>query len=619
MDKMKMESVDMTAQNIEKIAALFPNCITEAKDDDGKMKKVVNFDLLRQMLSNDVLEGDEAYEFTWVGKKAAIVEANKPIRKTLRPQPDKSVNWDNTENLYIEGDNLEVLKLLQESYLNAVKLIYIDPPYNTGKDSFIYPDNYSMSQDEYDEESGRIDDEGNSLFKENSMTNPRFHSVWCSMIYERLLLARNLLSEDGVIMISIDEREYANVRHICDEMFGEKNYFGDLVWEATTQPTNAGSAKFGLQKKTEPIVMYGKSKINVKGFTLEEVEGGLSYPHKGKYGPCRFEIIEKSDSGDYSRPSMKFKILGKYPREGKRWQIGESTARILEQEGKVEIVDGIVKKAVYPEDETDRKQYKPFWSLLLADAVGTAQTGKDELNSIMEASLGFDTVKPTALMKKLLSYLGDDYIVMDFFSGTGTTAAATMMLNAETKGNRKFIAVQLDEKCEQTSDAYKSGYENIFDIGAERLRRTGKKIIEDGTKGCDIGFRVFKLDEGNMNKVYYAAGDYTQDLLSMLESNVKSDRTDMDLMFGCLIDWGLPLSMPYTSEQIEDCTVHTYNDGDLVACFDENIPDAVIKEIAKRQPLRAVFRDSSFNGSPAKINVGEIFKMLAPDTRVKVI
>jgi adenine-specific DNA-methyltransferase len=436
------------------------------------------------------------------------------------------------------------------------------------------------------------------------------------------MLARNLLTDDGVIFISIDEREYANIRDICDEIYGEKNYFGDIVWEATTQPINAGSARFGLQKKTEPILIYGKCKSKVAGFVLEEIEGSLSYPHNGKFGPCRFEIIEKSDSGDYSRPSMKFQILGQYPRDGKRWQIGEDTARQLEREGKVEIIDGIVKKAVYPEDELDKRQYKPFWSLFLADTVGTAQTGKDELNSIMEKPMGFDTVKPTSLIKKLISYMGDSYTVLDFFSGTATTADACLQINASTKGNRKFIMVQIDEECKAGTDAFNAGYSNICDIGEERIRRAGKKIKEESpltTLNLDTGFRVFKLDDTNMNDVYYSPTEYSQNLLSMLESNVKPDRTDLDLLFGCILEWGLPLSLSYTSEQIEGCTVHNYNDGDLIACFDENVPDSVIKEIAKKQPLRAVFRDSSFANSPSKINVGEIFKLLAPDTRVKVI
>ena len=722
------------------------------------------------------------------------MKANKPIRKTLRPCPEESKDWDTTENLYIEGDNLEVLKLLQEAYLGKVKMIYIDPPYNTGND-FIYADDFMRSQKEENEQMGMYDEEDNRLFK-NTDTNGRFHSDWCSMMYSRTMLARNLLSDDGIIFISIDEREYANIRNICDEVFGEKNYFGDLIWEATTQPINAGLARFGLQKKTEPILMYSKCKSKVLGFYLEEIDSALSYPHQGQFGACRFEIIEKSDAGDYSRPSMKFQILGQYPREGKRWQIGEATARQLEKEGKVEIVDGIVKKAVYPEDEQDKRQYKPFWSLLLAEIVGTAQTGKDELNEIMKTPMGFDTVKPTSLIKRLLSYLGDDYTILDFFSGSATTAHAVMQLNAEDGGHRKFIMVQLPEPCDEKSEAYKAGYKNICEIGKERIRRAGAQILErsleslerDGmiekidksklpvekidksklpvlssknspveslekegliekyagelseirsleevygvggagvsshqeaatggnlragrsdaagsgfdsveyrggtvagnagvypvfesgkgiTSGTgdtvvalrplavlnelgyrvclerfrgnqqnallsdqisklqdlnsklslDTGFRVLKLDDSNMKDVYYAADDYDQQNLVDMISNIKEDRTDLDLLFGCLLDWGLPLSLPYTSEQIDGYTVHTYNDGDLIACFDPNVPESVVKEIAKRKPLRAVFRDSSFADSPSKINVFEIFKLYMPEDandiskRVRVI
>lgn len=618
MDKMRMESENIQQDNVAKIAALFPNCVTEARGEDGHLKKAINFELLKQMLSDSVIDGDEAYEFTWVGKKASIVEANRPIRKTLRPVKADSVNWDTTENLYIEGDNLEVLKLLQESYLGKVKMIYIDPPYNTGND-FIYNDDFKMSSEDYADESGEVDAEGNRMFK-NTDSNGRFHSDWCSMIYSRLMLARNLLSKDGVIFISIDEHEDSNLKKICDEIYGRANYIGDIVWESTTQPINAGSAQFGLQKKTEPIIVYAKQKENIKGFVLKETDNGLKYPHVGKYGPCRFEIIEKSDAGSYSRPSMKFQILGQYPREGKRWQIGEETARQLEREGKVEIVDGIVKKAVYPEDEKDKKQYVPFWSFFDAKQYGTAQTGKDELNKVMETAMGFDTVKPIALIKSIIFHMGENNIILDFFSGSATTAYAVMQLNAEDGGHRKFIMVQLPEETDEKSEAFKAGYKNICEIGKERIRRAAKKIHQDNPDATfDDGFRVLKLDDTNMKDVYYAAGDYSQDLVSMFESNVKPDRTDLDLLFGCLLDWGLPLSLPYTSEIIDGCKVHTYNDGDLIACFDENMPESVIKTIAKRQPLRAVFRDSSFASSPEKINVGEIFKLLAPDTRVKVI
>lgn len=619
MDKMKFETPDITAHNIEKIGALFPNCITEAADENGSVKKAINFELLKQMLSADVVDGDEAYEFTWVGKKAAIVEANRPIRKTLRPCKEESVDWDTTENLYIEGDNLEVLKLLQESYLGKVKMIYIDPPYNTGKD-FIYRDDFSQSVDEYAEKTGAYDEDGNRLFK-NTDTNGRFHSDWCSMIYPRLMLARNLLTDDGSIYISIADQEVENLKKICNEIFGEKNFIGQIIWESTTQPDNIGKARYRFQQKAEYVLFYAKNKSTLAPFVLEKLDSKKKYPHNGKFGKCRFEIIERSFEGAYARPTMRFKILGHYPRPGKQWQIGEKQARELEAKGKLEIVEGIVKRAVYPEDEIESESFKPFWSIFSAKEVGTSQNGKSLLKSML-GNTDFDTVKPVTLISKLIGYLPQNGVIIDFFSGSATTAHAVMQLNAEDGGHRKFIMVQLPEPCDEKSEAYKAGYKTICEIGKERIRRAGKKILEeypDADQSLDTGFRVFKVDESNMKDVYYSAGAYTQNLLSLMESNIKEDRTDLDLFFGCLLDWGLPLSLPYCSETIEGCTVHNYNDGDLMACFDENIPDSVIKAIANRQPLRAVFRDSSFADSPSKINVFEVFKLLAPNTQVKVI
>lgn len=625
MDKMKMETPDLTQENVEKLLALFPECATEVKQH-GKVTRGVNFDVLQQLITPYKTEGDEAYEFTWVGKKEAFVEANRPIRKTLRPVPEKSKDWQKTENLYIEGDNLEALKLLRKAYLGQVKMIYIDPPYNTGND-FIYNDSFKMSKEELAEGMGLFDEEGNRTrdkkFAENSATNPRFHSDWCSMIYARLLLSKNLLTDDGIILISIDEREYANLRKISDEVFGEQNYFGDLVWEATTQPINAGVAKFSLQKKTESIIVYGKCKDNIQGFKLEEAENTLSYPHKGKFGACRFEIIEKSDVGDYNRPSMRFKVLGQLPREGKRWQIGEETARKLEREGKLEIVDGIVKKAVYPDDEKEKKQYKPFWSLLRAEEVGTAQNGKNELNTLMDRSIGFDTVKPIALLKKLISLISnDESTILDFFSGSATTAHAVMQMNAEDGGHRRFIMVQLPEKTDEKSEAKKAGFDTICDIGEERIRRAGEKIKAESpltTKELDTGFRVFRVDDSNMKDVYYSADEVSQDALDGMISNIKEDRSALDLLFGCLVDWGIPLSKKCTSETVDDHTIYDYGEGDLLASFDTDISESVIEAMARKKPLRAVFRDGCFSGSQDKINVFEIFKMLSPDTTIRVL
>ncbi|MBQ4143745.1 MAG: site-specific DNA-methyltransferase, partial [Thermoguttaceae bacterium] len=407
-----------------------------AKGEDGKLRKAVNFEVLRQMLSKDIAEGDEAYEFTWVGKKEAMREAYRSTRKTLRPCPEESVDWDTTQNLYIEGDNLEVLKLLQKSYLGKVKMIYIDPPYNTGND-FIYRDDFRMSQDEYDEESGLFDDDGNRLFK-NTDTNGRFHSDWCSMIYSRLLLARNLLTDDGAIYMSIADQEVENLKKIANEVFGEKNFIGQIIWESTTQPDNIGSARFRFQQKAEYLLFYAKNKSSLAPFILEKMENTKKYPHDGKFGKCRFEIIERSYEGAYARPTMRFQILGQYPREGKQWQIGEAQARILEAEGKVEIVDGIVKRAVYPVDELYGENVKPFWSILLAKEVGTSQKGKALLKELL-GQCDFETVKPVSLIKKLLRYFIRDGLVLDFFSGSATTAHAVMELNIVHATNTERI------------------------------------------------------------------------------------------------------------------------------------------------------------------------------------
>lgn len=635
MDKMRMESIDMTAQNIERIGALFPNCITETVDENGKLKRAINFELLRQMLSGDVLEGDEAYEFTWVGKKAAIVEANKPIRKTLRPCPEESVDWDTTENLYIEGDNLEVLKLLQESYLGKVKMIYIDPPYNTGND-FVYADDFRMASDEYEEEAGLVDNEGNRMIK-NTDTNGRFHSDWCSMIYSRLMIARNLLADDGVIFISIDDNEVENLKKVCGEIFGESNFIAIINWKGRG---GRQDSKY-YAAVHEYILVYAKNKDNF--VTGEEIKTGDVYPKydKDKDRYYKTQLLRKwgSNSRREDRPNLYYPITAPdgsevYPfyteKDPERpsnfvkldgcWRHGASTMQKNIDEGLVEFAkdkngDWIAYEKIYAPlaGEEKTKKYTTW--------IDETNIGAKEIKELFATAV-FDYPKMSSLIMRFLKMGGieDGDIVLDFFSGSATTAHALMKMNAEDNQKGKFILVQLPEKTDEKSEAYKAGYKNICEIGKERIRRAAKKIKDEHpSTTIDAGFRVFKLDESNMNDVYYSPAEYSQDLLSTLESNVKSDRNDLDLLFGCLLEWGLPLSMPYTSEQIDGCTVHTYNEGDLIACFDENIPDSVIKEIAKRRPLRAVFRDSSFNGSPAKINVGEIFKMLAPDTRVKVI
>ena len=652
MDKLRMESPDLTAQNIDRIAALFPNCITEMLDEEHSTpekkvyKRAVNFELLKQMLSPDVVDGDEAYEFTWVGKKAAIVEANKPIRKTLRPCVAESKDWDTTENLYIEGDNLEVLKLLQESYLGKVKMIYIDPPYNTGND-FIYADDFMRSQEEENEQMGMYDEDENRLFK-NTDTNGRFHSDWCSMIYSRLMLARNLLTDDGVIFISIDDNEVDNLRKICDELFGNANFIALLTVIVKTEGRRYG----GFAKTHEQVIVYGK---NIEQVKLNEIEvEGKKFQFSDKNGGFNIQDLRNQNARAFNstnRPNLRYPfyvdtedkdengfckvylekkegLAEVYPitvngfdsvwRWGKKEKASEQLSELTARIG----TDGIIR--IYQKMRKLTEQPKT----VLFDKEYISIKGTREIQNILGTGI-FDFPKPLNLIKLFENIAtNENSIILDFFSGSATTAHAVMQINAEDGGHRKFIMVQLPEPCDEKSEAYKAGYKNICEIGKERIRRAGDKIKSESpmtTQDLDIGFRVLKLDDTNMKDVYYAPDDYDQGMLAGLESNIKDDRTDLDLLFGCLIDWGLPLSLPYKSEQIDGCTVHTYNDGDLIACFDANIPESVVKEIAQRKPLRAVFRDSGFASSPEKINVFEIFKLYMPEDacdiskRVRVI
>lgn len=650
MDKLRMESPDMTAQNIDRIAALFPNCITEMLDEEHstKEKKVykraVNFELLKQMLSPDVVDGDEAYEFTWVGKKAAIVEANKPIRKTLRPCPKESKDWDTTENLYIEGDNLEVLKLLQESYLGKVKMIYIDPPYNTGKD-ILYKNDYSIGKEEYDVEIS-VDSEGNHLFV-NTESNGQFHSDWVSMMYARIKLAKNLLADNGFFAIAIDHNELFNLGEICDELFGFSNRIG--IISIIHKPEGRNQAKY-IGPSNEFMLLYIKdeTKARIRKVALddEQVELFNLRDDKGAYREKNFiRLADGKYATRESKPEFWYPIyvtndLSKvsvnmienaipvYPitETGveRTWKTIQETCeeRIILGEIIAKKVNG---KILIFEKLREDQVIKTHW-------INKKYHGFHYGTKILDELLGaktFDFPKSLYLMHDIIKLFTEkEDIILDFFSGSATTAHAVMQLNAEDGGHRKFIMVQLPEKCDEVSEAYKAGYKNICEIGKERIRRAGEKIKSESpmtTQNLDIGFRVFKLDDTNMKDVYYSPQEYSQDMLAGLESNIKDDRTDLDLLFGCLLEWGLPLSLPYKSEQIDDCAVHTYNDGDLIACFDANIPESVVKEIAKRKPLRAVFRDSGFASSPEKINVFEIFKHYMPEDanditkRVKVI
>ena len=646
MDKLRMETPDLTSENIDKIAALFPNCITEMRDENGKLKRGINFEMLKQMLSPDVVDGDECYEFTWVGKKAAIVEANKPIRKTLRPCPEESKNWDTTENLYIEGDNLEVLKLLQEAYLGKVKMIYIDPPYNTGND-FIYADDFMRSQEEENEQMGMYDEDENRLFK-NTDSNGRFHSDWCSMMYSRLMLARNLLAEDGIVFVSIDDNEVQNLRKICDEVFGAHNYLNQFAWVSNI--TGRQISGCGAAKTWESVLVYCKMlscsySMNVNiSFAKEKMPDA----YKGFNKDIRTDSRGQFAVGDTlynhnrmfneeTRPNLVFSIFyNPNTEEITTGNIGEVKPGFVElpphpngdgthkyhawrwskQKIANESYDLIVLKTSKGGYEIYTR-IREFNNTLLKDIITNISNGDAEVQKLFDGKKFFDYPKSVDLLKTFIGSIPyDDALVLDFFSGSATTAHAVMRLNAEDGGHRKFIMVQLPEKCDENSEAYKAGYKNICEIGKERIRRAGEKIKEESpltTQDLDTGFRVLKLDDSNMKDVYYAADDYDQPNLVDMISNIKEDRTDLDLLFGCLLDWGLPLSLPYTSEQIGGYTVHTYNDGDLIACFDPNVPESVVKEIAKRKPLRAVFRDSSFANSPAKINVFEIFKLYMPE------
>ena len=695
MDKLRMESPDMTTQNIDRIAALFPNCVTEASDGHGGIKRAVNFELLKQMLSPDVVEGDERYEFTWVGKKAAIVEANKPIRKTLRPCVEESKNWDTTENLYIEGDNLEVLKLLQESYLGKVKMIYIDPPYNTGND-FIYRNDFKQSADEYEDDLGVHDEDGNRMFK-NTDSNGRFHSDWCSMIYSRLLVARNILKDDGVLFISIDNNEFATLKMICDNVFGENSFVTVLhVQMSTVQGQKVRAAKAGnIVKNGEFILVYSKNGNKAIGirplldpvkydnhynkYLIDEGNGVYSEINLVDVLSTKPEIVEELKTLNLI-PKLGCKISSISLQEYYQYSpsvkafINDNAERIVRVHDSIDVLDDfkrtMVEGLIYYYEADKRSYYVCKGSngvvtqrISLGEKLAKADDfhgtfGPTTLrgdwwsgfyldmgNVSKEGNVNYDNgKKPVRLLKQLIEFCTEENdIIMDFFAGSSTTAHAMLELCADDNKSRKFIMVQYDEDLDEslksaTADnkfAIKQSIKFLdsinrphilSELGKERIRRAAKKVAQDNPDATfDGGFRVLKLDDTNMKDVYYAPDDYDQGMLAGLESNIKEDRTDLDLLFGCLIDWGLPLSLPYSSEQIDGCTVHTYNDGDLIACFDTNIPESVVKEIAQRRPLRAVFRDSGFASSPEKINVFEIFKLYMPEDanditkRVRVI
>lgn len=628
MDKMKFETPDMVAGNIEKIGALFPSAITEMRGEDGQIKKGINFEVLKQLLSRDMVDGDECYEFTWVGKKAAIAEAARPITKTLRPVKEDSRDWDTTQNLYIEGDNLEVLKILQESYLGKVKMIYIDPPYNTGHD-FIYRDKFQRSQQEENEQMGMYNEEENQLF-ENTESNGRFHSDWCSLMYSRLSLAKNILADDGLLFISIGDEEVENLRKIADEIFGESNFRNQIV-------VRRGAKSLQAQFDTWDKLGQGHEYI-------------LFYSKNNQYRfPKQMKPLEEEKVGSWNnhwrgtdRPTMRYELFGYTPDRGQwRWSKDRSLKAISNYQRMLSET-GCTKENISQDIIDDWYQKQPdSLDMLRQSATGKAEHyippsnetllnsswmdmligSSSEINQLFNSKI-FDTAKLTSTISRIVTFAPKDSIVLDFFSGSATTAHAVMQLNAEDGGHRKFIMVQLPEPCDEKSEAFKAGYKNICDIGKERIRRAGDKIKEDnplGTQSLDIGFRVFRVDSSNMKDVYYQPEELDQQFMFDLVSNIKDDRTDLDLLYACLLDWGVEIHLPHTSTDLDGCTVHNVDNGALMACFSPNVPRSVVEYMAKQQPLRAVFRDSAFASDDAKINVTEIFKNLSPDTKVKVI
>ena len=607
-----IQTPDGAELNLDALYKIAPSCFTEAKGDDGEVRRVVDFNKLRLLLGDNAVEDTpEVYDFTWVGKRAALQEAVAPINKTLRPCPEESVDWDKTQNLYIEGDNLEVLKLLQNSYMGKVKMIYIDPPYNTGND-FVYHDDFTQSAEEYDE--SNRDEEGNR-YRRNTDSNGRFHSDWCSMIYTRLMVARSLLTDNGVIFISIDENEIQNMRKITDEVFGESNFISQLGWQKVYSPKN--QARY-FSNDYEFVLCYCK---NISSFSInllprtEAMNARYKNPDNDprgdwKAGDCVGNGVRSQ--GYYDVVSPKTGKVFNVP-QGKHWVYARDNMMKMIEDNRIWFgKDGNSFPAVkqFLSDVTGRR---PSSLLMYEDYVHTDMAKKDLIKLFKDLeNVPFDTPKPVKLIK-MLSIIGSDKedIVLDFFSGSATTAQAIMELNEETQSNRKFILVQMPEIIDDNPGAIKIGLNNIAEVGKERIRRAGKTIKEENpltAQDLDTGFRVFKCDSSNYKDVAFAPKDYTQDMLAGLLDNIKEDRTDLDLLFDCMLRWGVELSLPLSTTKVDGCTIHNVNDGDLVACFDGNVTEAVIDAIADLSPLRVVFRDSSFNEAAQKMNLFELFK-----------
>ena len=669
-EKLENTTIDIVNNNIKIMEQLFPQVFTESIDENNNLVRKIDFNKLKQELSNELIDNKvESYEFTWVGKKEALLEANKKITKTLRPCIEESKNWDSTKNLYIEGDNLDVLKILQKSYFNKVKMIYIDPPYNTGKDSFTYNDNFTIDDEEYKEEIDYRDEEDNKQFKENKETNPRFHSDWCSMIYSRLKLAKNLLTDDGVIFISIDDREQANLKKICDEVFGERNFISSLFILDNLKGKENDNF---IAEVGHKILIYSKNKEKIKEYGFNKTENifGKKTENKFKYlddiGFYNEITFQKSgqDKEREKRPYMYFPILLKdnqlysitkeefekiydknlkqfndtyienlktfYEKQGfkfilpinsfnekVRWTSGFETFNKLLKNNDIFYNNGIKQKKRPEMDELLLEYASTTCKSILYKTEYANAT--NELNLLFNNKKVFDNPKSTYLINDLLklSTTPDD-IILDFFSGSATTAHAVMDLNAEDGGNRQFIMVQLQEECKEDSEAFKAGYKNICEIGKERIRRAGNKIVETtGKNDLDIGFRVFRVDSSNMEDVYYEPNNYTQEMLDGLVSNIKQDRTDEDLLFSCLLENGFPLTIEHKIEVVYNRKIYIIDN--LVACFEKNINENVIRYIADLKTEIVFFRDGCFVDSAEKITADEIIKSKMNNCTIKVL
>jgi len=629
MKKLTMRSSDRTEANMDKIAALFPHVVTETVDERGRLVRAVDFDRLRLELSGALAEGEkERYQLTWPGKKDAILAANVPTGKTLRPVKDESADWDRTRNLYIEGDNLEVLKLLQESYLNKVKCIYIDPPYNTGRD-FIYRDNFRSSVRDYLAETGQVDELGNRLFQ-NTEANGRFHSDWLTMMYARLKVARNLLRDDGVLFISIDDNEVHNLRAICDEIFGPANFVATIIWEKVYSPRMDAA---GFSTSHDYILCYVKGDIaaikrepfeqNVRQFNCVDEATGRRYRRRSIRKEGSNSLRSDAPNSFFPLEAPDGTLVYPIKPDGTEgcWRWSRQTYEENVKRGLVEWVKTEAGWQVYAKQFLDGEAMRPPVTIWHHGEVGHTHGAAEELKKLLGGRF-FDSPKPKELIRKMLTLATDrdgEHIVLDFFSGSATTAHAVLDLNARDGGNRRFILVQLPEPTDGRSEAREAGFGTICDIGKERIRRAAAKIREETGADIDYGFRVFRVDTSNLKDVWYEPDRLEQDDLFDLAFNIKEDRTGEDLLIQVMLELGLDLSLPMETRRVDGKTVHVVGGNALAACFDEDVTESVVRRMAGMRPRRAVFRDGGFEDDAARVNVEELFKMISPGTDIRVL